>query len=389
MILFQSLIRSLRFRCSPNVPPTKTQISEFVGIQAVQGKSKKTQKWKAHCGIVLCLDWNAINHLLVTGGEDCYYRIWDEFGRLIYCSKVFNYPITSLSWAPNGKYLAIGSYNKVLLCDYQGWIYQEINSNHGSALCMNWTQDSTHLGIGSADGVVSFGQITNRSEIYQHHYCSLNERNQIIVQNILSPDFQSVYETLEFTESVINFSINYDHLVVVTAKQCYIYYIESVTTPHIIPLKPGTVVYVILQTPSFFILVNNLSGLHVIGYEGRTICQFKSASMAPKLLNMQTICATNDSLAVVDVIDPKCVHFYDPFTSRSLSDSIQHSTNITEIALNVSITSNIRRIAFIDNNKDLFITKVHSPSIFKLKTVTLLCLHVFVILRHFIIFSDF
>jgi len=142
-----------------------------------------------------------------------------------------------------------------------------------------------------------------------------------------------------------------------------------VTMPHIVPLKAGTVVFVILQTPSFFVLVNNLSGFDIVGYDGRAICQFKSPSLAPNLLNTQTICATNDSLAVVDAVSPKCVHFYDPFTSRSLSDSIRHSTNIIEIALNVAITSNIRKIAFIDSNKDLFVTKVHSPSVFKLKTI--------------------
>ena len=67
--------------------------TEFVGIQAVQGKNRKVKKWKAHSGIVLCLDWNAINNLLVTGGEDCNYRIWDEFGRLMYCSKGDSFPV--------------------------------------------------------------------------------------------------------------------------------------------------------------------------------------------------------------------------------------------------------------------------------------------------------
>ena len=144
---------------------------------------------------------------------------------------------------------------------------------------MNWTQDSTHLGIGYANGQVIFGQITNRTILYQNYYVTLNENNQVIIQNILSSDFQTVYETLEFNESVINFSMNYNYLIVITTKQCYIYQIESVTTPQIIPLKQGTVIYVILQTPSFFILVNNLNGISIIGYEGRTICQFKLQSL--------------------------------------------------------------------------------------------------------------
>eukprot|EP00484_Ammonia_sp_Unknown_P024564 CAMPEP_0197028854 /NCGR_PEP_ID=MMETSP1384-20130603/8445_1 /TAXON_ID=29189 /ORGANISM="Ammonia sp." /LENGTH=824 /DNA_ID=CAMNT_0042457919 /DNA_START=11 /DNA_END=2485 /DNA_ORIENTATION=+ len=367
--LFQSSNAIHSVSWSPNNQCIVYASDKFVGIQSVQGKLKKSKKWKAHSGIVLCLDWNPINNVLITGGEDCHYRIWDEFGRLIYCSKVFNYPITALSWSSNGKYFAVGSYNLALLCDAQGWIHHEMNLKHGSVLSVNWTPDSTHLSMGCANGHVLFGQITNRSILYQHYNVTLNEQNQITIQDILSADFHSVYETLEFNESVITFSIQYDYLIVITSKQCYIYQLQSVTTPQIIPLKQGTVVYVILQTPSFFILVNNLNGIHVIGYEGRSICQLKAPSLKPKLLNTHNICATNDTLAVVDVLDQKCVHFFDPFTCRTLADSVKHSTNVTEIALNVSITSSLRQLAFIDNNKDLFITKVHYQSPFKLKTI--------------------
>ena len=85
-----------------------------------------------------------------------------------------------MSWAPNGKYFSVGSYNLALLCDYQGWVYQEIDlKNIGSALTMNWTQDSTHLGIGCANGQVIFGQIANKSILYQNYYVTLKEKNQM------------------------------------------------------------------------------------------------------------------------------------------------------------------------------------------------------------------
>ncbi len=261
---------------------------------------------------------------MVTGGEDCYYRIWDEFGRLIYSSKIFNYPITTVSWAPNGTYFGVGSYNTALLCDYQ-----------------------------------------------RVKFVCLNEDNQIIIQNILSPDLEHVYETLEFNESVINFQINYEYLIVITTNHCYIYQIDSVTTPQIVPLKSCNVIHSILLTEAFFILVNSLNGINVIGYDGKTLCQFnKSQSIQPKLLNTHNICATIDTLAIIDVIDNKCIQIFDPYTATSLADSITHSTNIKEIALNISPTSTTRICAFIDNNKDLFIAKIHNnQSLFKLKTI--------------------
>lgn len=37
--------------------------------------SAKQTAWKAHDGIVLKVDWSPINHLIVSGGEDCKYKV--------------------------------------------------------------------------------------------------------------------------------------------------------------------------------------------------------------------------------------------------------------------------------------------------------------------------
>ncbi len=42
--------------------------------------SSKLQQWKAHDGIVLRADWNPSNNLIVSCGEDCRYKVWDNYG---------------------------------------------------------------------------------------------------------------------------------------------------------------------------------------------------------------------------------------------------------------------------------------------------------------------
>ena len=37
----------------------------------------KPLTWKAHDGVVLGCDWNPGNHIIVSCGEDCRYRVWD------------------------------------------------------------------------------------------------------------------------------------------------------------------------------------------------------------------------------------------------------------------------------------------------------------------------
>lgn len=37
--------------------------------------SAKTLQWKAHDGVVLKVDWNPINNMIVSSGEDCRYKV--------------------------------------------------------------------------------------------------------------------------------------------------------------------------------------------------------------------------------------------------------------------------------------------------------------------------
>ena len=32
----------------------------------------------------LACDWNASNNLIISGGEDCRYKVWDSYGRLLF-----------------------------------------------------------------------------------------------------------------------------------------------------------------------------------------------------------------------------------------------------------------------------------------------------------------
>ena len=69
------------------------------------------------------MDWNASNNLIVSAGEDCKYKLWDSYGRLLFASQSYDYVINSVKWASNGEYFAVGAYNMIRLCDKSGWTY--------------------------------------------------------------------------------------------------------------------------------------------------------------------------------------------------------------------------------------------------------------------------
>lgn len=56
-------------------------------------------------------------------GEDCKYKVFDTYGRLLFASAPYDYVITSIAWSPNGDYFAVGSYDMLRLCDKTGWTY--------------------------------------------------------------------------------------------------------------------------------------------------------------------------------------------------------------------------------------------------------------------------
>lgn len=63
----------------------------------------KPSQWRAHEGVILALDWSLATGLIVSGGEDRRYKVWDMFGRALYTSLPHDCPITSLSWSPDGR----------------------------------------------------------------------------------------------------------------------------------------------------------------------------------------------------------------------------------------------------------------------------------------------
>jgi len=88
-------------------------------IQSVQADGRQV-KWKAHDGVVMKVDWNAVNGLIVSAGEDCTYKVWDSFGRQLFQSAPFETVVTSVAWSSSGEEFAVGSYNVLRLCDKTG-----------------------------------------------------------------------------------------------------------------------------------------------------------------------------------------------------------------------------------------------------------------------------
>lgn len=102
----------------------------------------------------------------------------------------------------------------------------------------------------------------------------------------------------------------YDYLIVATSKQCYVYSMHNMSTPHIFDIK-GTV-SLILQSSKYckvfhfhfifryFLLVDSGKGIGVFSYEGRLICSPKVSGLRPEFLRHGNISLSSDTLAIID-----------------------------------------------------------------------------------------
>ncbi len=70
-------------RWSPDSDAVAYTSGRSLVLKPLQPGAKPTQ-WRAHEGLVLCLDWSAANSLLVSGGEDRKYKVCAVCVRVCY-----------------------------------------------------------------------------------------------------------------------------------------------------------------------------------------------------------------------------------------------------------------------------------------------------------------
>lgn len=317
--------------------------------------SAKVIQWKAHDGLVLKVDWNSVNDLILSGGEDCKYKVWDGFGRLLHSSSSQDYPVTSLSWAPDGEVFAVGSFNTLRLCDKTGWSYALEKPNTGSVFSLAWSADGTQLAGACGNGQVIFAHVVEQHWEWKNFVITLTKRRTMQVRNVLN----DAVDVLEFRDRVIKAALAFDHLVVTTSLQCYIYNSRNWNTPLIFDLKEGTV-SLILQAEKHFLLVDG-SGLYIFSYEGRLISSLKLLGMRADILNAQAASISNDTIAIRDKSDEKAILLFDAMTGKAIGDGkpVTHKLEVLEIALDQCGPTSDRKVALIDKNRDLYLTSVH------------------------------
>lgn len=334
---------------SPDCEHILFACSSKIHLKSIQAGQKQVE-WKAHDGVVMMLDWSFVNNTILSAGEDCRYKIWDAYGRLLFNSAPLDHVVTSIAWSPTGRHFAVGSFNTLKLCDRTGWSYCRETPDVGSIFSISWCNDGTQLACGTGSGHVVFGSLVDRSCTWQNMDVTLDENNTITVVDILN----ETKEELDFRDRVTDMSLAHGALVVNTNSQCFVYQSTNWNTPHVEDLKEPPML--IVQCPHRFALVDAV-GIQIINYEGRQLSTIKMSGLRYEHLNHQTLSICRDAVALEDPSQPKQIRVFDVFTGRAMGNPIMHKLDIIRISLNQHGSGSDRKIAILDKNKDLYLTQ--------------------------------
>eukprot|EP00727_Mastigamoeba_balamuthi_P006738 m51a1_g2685 putative intraflagellar transport protein 80 homolog (728) ;mRNA; f:749144-752031 len=329
---------------SMTMAPTYNEVLVACGkdlvLKPLQANSKQYQ-WQAHEGAVLKVDWNPVNNLIVSCGEDCRYRVWDSYGRMMFSSSPADHHITSVAWCPDGELFAVGSFNTLALCDKTGWTHSKERTNTGSIYEIAWTSDGTQLAAAGGNGAVALASITSHSVEWGGFSAALDENNHIRVMDLHG----DIVEEQEF-------------------RYCHIFSTSKWSNP--IPIDLKDTVTLLQLAEKCFMVVDGTMGVQVFNYEGRVMCSPKFKGLRPEFLNAQTATLSSCFIAMVDRTDGKNIHVFDVNTGRPTGVTLNHNIEVAEIALSHHSTPAEALLAFIDRNSDLYITPVAKRQIVKM-----------------------
>lgn len=311
----------------------------------------KVEQWKAHDGIILCLDWNAVNGCILSGGEDRRYKVWDSYGRPIFASPAHDHPITALRWAPDGSLFGVGAFNTLRVCSGAGWSHCLEKPACGSILRLAWTDDCTRLGGAGSNGAVVLAHIIERTVEWRNFEAVLASEDSILVRDILA----TTQEKLEFRDHVVKMSMAHNYLIVATVTQCFVYKAGSWLNPVSFDLHKESTISLIKQSERYILLVDTQEGIQIYGYDGRLVCSPRLANARIESLNSNTLALSADVLCVRDHRDEKVVHVYDIQSNKAIGKPLAHTIEVQQIALSSGLP---RYLALVDANRNLHVTPI-------------------------------
>jgi intraflagellar transport protein 80 len=244
-----------------------------VTIRSVSFKQDQNQ-FRAHRRLIICSAWNRSTNEILTGGEDRTARLYDTDGRLLAESAPCEFAISSVAFIPALKLCMIGTANRLYLTDGRLRTLHTVQVAAGSTIYASIDQPRALIG---GNGTVTLVAITGKKLVHRDCEVTGETPRKLILCDLKN----GATESLQFSESIVDFFIDFNNLIVETQTKLQIYKCGQWTTPVIVDTKESA--RVIAQSATMFVYIAG-SGAQVIGYDGRVITRITDCpDFAPSL----------------------------------------------------------------------------------------------------------
>ncbi|XP_060875754.1 intraflagellar transport protein 80 homolog isoform X2 [Metopolophium dirhodum] len=310
----------------------------------------KTIRIRGHSDLILKVSWCRANDLIASGGEDCYYKIWDSYGNSVFVSEKLTHPVTSHCWKSDGNLLVVSCYNKILLCNQYGIVLSTDYVDCGSICSLCWSPDSTQVAAVCANGRLMISTLVE-SISRRNFHCLITSRKTMTVKDVLN----ETKENLDFPERIVHVAMEYNHLIVTTCTQCFVYQMPNLNTPQIINLK-DTNVFMIILTEKYFAILS-ISRVDIYTFDCKLVSSPKWPNMQCDIVQKNHVSISDHILAVRDQLNDKMIHVFE-ISPLSVLPTIKHGFGVTDVQLMTTKIQDKRFLALIDLSMNIFIVHI-------------------------------
>ena len=319
----------------------------MVTVRSSSYKQDQTQ-FRAHRRLITSSDWDPATNEIITGSEDRYARIFDTDGRTLAESKQYEFAVSSVCFISSLKLCLIGTANQLYLTDNRLRPLGSIQVPAGSSMIAS---NNLPRALIAGNGTCNLVTVVGKKIVYRDCEIIAENPKQITVYDLKN----GVSETLQFQDSLINFYLNFNNLIATTLQKIYIYKCGQWSTPVLVDIKEPP--RAIVQSQTMFALIS-LSGVQIIGYDGRTISRINDTRVKWDLLSSDMVAVSPAIFAAINPDGRKHIFAFSTSTGQMITaDPLSHPSDIRCIRTNQATTQNKARFGFVNANGDLTVCR--------------------------------
>jgi intraflagellar transport protein 80 len=321
-----------------------------VTVRSATLKQDQAQ-FKAHRRMISCVAWNKASNEILTAAEDRFVRLYDIDGRLLSESAQFDVPISTASFV--GGFALVGSTTRLFLLDQKLRLVHQIPVAAGAAVCAVPDEPRAMIGGAASTHVVS---VVSKRILYRDCEATGESAKKIVIVDLKG----GASEPLQFNDFVIDFSLKFGNLIVITQTKINVYKFGSWATPVIIDVKEP--VSTLAQSSQAF-AVTTVTGAQILGYDGRVIARVNDSRVRWDLLVNDHVTLSPAALTVVSPDGRRHLFAFSATTGQPItSEPYHHVSEIRAVRGNQATSVARARFGFTDSNGDLTICRFNTAN---------------------------